>query len=128
MNYKCTNTGYFKDDGTHSRFFMSDTTDTMQKRNGACTTKYDLTSGKGHKCHGDSELEMRAISTDSAPSSTHARATIGRFARPRLAASTDRKRARTKFGGVWRLRRLLQTQQAIREAGHLQATLQDATT
>ena len=70
MNYKCTNTGYFKDDGTHSRFFMSDTTDTMQKRNGACTTKYDLTSGKGHKCHGDSELEMRAISTDSAPSTT----------------------------------------------------------
>jgi hypothetical protein len=65
MKIHCTMPGFKSDDGTHSRFFMSQTSSSQSNLGDACQTPYAMTSRSGHhNCNDDSELEGRAITRD----------------------------------------------------------------
>ncbi|AUX44443.1 hypothetical protein SOCE26_059070 [Sorangium cellulosum] len=74
MGTHCTMSGFRTDDGTHTRFFYSETSTSTGSSNGGCTTHYDWDStsvnGGGHNCNDDAELQANAIYHDSAQSTT----------------------------------------------------------
>jgi hypothetical protein len=70
MNWDCTMSGWRTDDGTHSRFFYSETTTSNSTYNGGCSTGYNWSSVGGHNCNDDTQLEINAIYSDSSQSTT----------------------------------------------------------
>ncbi len=71
MSVKCTMSGYRSDDGTHTRWFYSDTSTSTSTRSGGCQTTYMWNSGpSGHNCNDDSDIQINAIYYDKSQSTT----------------------------------------------------------
>jgi len=71
MSNECVMSGFRTDDGTHTRWFYSDTTTVNSSRNGACDTPYYWNSGPGgHNCNDDTTIQINAIYNDATQSRT----------------------------------------------------------
>ncbi|MGZ5968321.1 MAG: hypothetical protein ACXWP4_11690 [Polyangiales bacterium] len=63
MTSYCNYSGWLKDDGTHSRWFESETGTNIITYSGGCNTPYGISLGD-HVCNDDTILEIKAITTD----------------------------------------------------------------